>query len=179
MSNRCCNSRDSLERHKVKIAHTQRPRCECEGSWLDVGMGVQGAVHMDRRTPHTRIARRNGKIFGVSRTPPETVGAFRERGTTERRLAALQFGQIPQREARSVHRANTVPHGRLVRCVHSWERQGGGRDRRTCLDWRAAMRQRRGPHPPHRRWRAARRARGREDGAMRLRVRVRGLSASR
>jgi hypothetical protein len=126
MSNRCCNSRDSLERHKVKIAHTQRPRCECEGSWLDVGMGVQGAVYMDRRTPHTRIARRNGKIFGVSRTPPETVGAFRERGTTERRLAALQFGQIPQREARSVHRANTVPHGRLVRCVHSWERQGGG-----------------------------------------------------
>lgn len=137
-------------------------------------MGVHSAVHVDRRTTHTRIARRNGKVFGVSRTPSESVSALWERGPAERRFTALQLGQVPQREARSVHRANTNRQ--------NWVRGlfvGENDKNRTCLDWRAAMQQRRGTHQPHPRWRAARRARGRVDGAMRLRVRVRGLSASR
>lgn len=142
MSYRCGDSWDSFERHKVKVAHAQRPWCEGERSRFDVGMGVHSAVHVDRRTTHTRIARRNGKIFGVSRTPSETVSALRERGTTERRLTALQLGQVPQREARSVHRADTTqPIGQGgclwgIDDVHVWIGvlpcdRGGERTRRT------------------------------------------------
>ena len=89
MSYRCRNSRDSLEGHKVKVAHAQGPRRKGERRRLDVGVGVQGTVHVDRRAARTRTARRNGKIFGVSRAPPETVGALGERSPAERRLAAL------------------------------------------------------------------------------------------
>ena len=108
MSYRCRNSRDSLERHKVKVAHAQGSRREGERGRLDVGMSVHGAVHVDSRTTHTRITRRDGKIFGVSRTPPETMCAFGERGPAERRFAALHLRQVPQGEARSVHRADAV-----------------------------------------------------------------------
>ena len=83
------NSRDSLERHKIKVAHAQGPRRKGERGRLDVGVGVHSAVYVDRRATRTRIARRDGKIFRVSRTPSETVCALGERSSTERRLAAL------------------------------------------------------------------------------------------
>jgi hypothetical protein len=87
VSYRCRNSRDPLERHKVKVAHAQGPRREGECGRLDVG--VHGAMHVDRRAPRPRIARRDGEIFGVSRTPSETMSALGERSPAERRLAAL------------------------------------------------------------------------------------------
>lgn len=108
MSYRCRNSRDSLERHEVKVAYAQGPRRKGERGRLDMGMSVHGAVHMDSRTAHTRITRRDCKIFGVSRTPAETMCAFGERGPAKRWFAALHLGQVPQREARSVNRADAV-----------------------------------------------------------------------
>ncbi len=59
-------------------------------------MGMHGAVHVDRRSARPRIARRDGEIFGVSRAPSETVRALWERRAAQRRLAALQLGEIPQ-----------------------------------------------------------------------------------
>jgi len=89
MSYRGSDPRDPLERQKVKVAHAQRAWGEGERGRLDVGVGVQGAVYVNRRAARAGAARRNGEVFRVGRAPSETVRALGERRTAERRLAAV------------------------------------------------------------------------------------------
>lgn len=79
MAYRGSDPRDPLERHEVKVAHTQRARCERESSRFDIAMGVQGAVHVYRRAARAGVARRDGKVLRVGRAPSETVCALGER----------------------------------------------------------------------------------------------------
>jgi hypothetical protein len=102
------NPRDALERHKVKVTHTQRARCERERGRFDVTMGVQGAVHVYRRAARTGVARRDGKVFRVGRAPPETMCTFGERCAAQRWLAAVQLGEIPEGTAGKMYGANTT-----------------------------------------------------------------------
>ena len=83
------NPRDPLERQKVKVAHAQRAWGERERGRLNVGMGVQGAVHVYRRAARTGAAGRDGEVFGVRGAPPETMCALGERCAAERRLSAV------------------------------------------------------------------------------------------
>jgi len=78
--NRGGNPRNPLERHKVKVAHAQWARRERERGRLDVGVDVQGTVYVYRRAARAGAARRNGEVFWVGGTPPETMGTFWERG---------------------------------------------------------------------------------------------------
>jgi hypothetical protein len=89
MSHRGSDPRDPLERQKVKVAHTQRTRGEREGGRLDVGVGMQGAMYVYRSTTRTGTARRDSEVFGIGRTPPETMRALGKRSPTERRFAAM------------------------------------------------------------------------------------------
>ena len=89
MSYRGSDPRDPLERQKVKVAHAQRAWGEGERGRLDVGVGVQGAVHVNRRTARAGTARRNGKVFRIGRAPSETMRALGERCTAERRFTAV------------------------------------------------------------------------------------------
>ena len=57
MSYRGSDPWDPLERQKVKVAHTQRVWGERERSRLDVGVGVQGAVYVNRRAARAGAAR--------------------------------------------------------------------------------------------------------------------------
>ena len=89
MSHRGRDPWDPLKRQKVKVAHAQRTWGERERGRLDVSVGVQGAVYVNRRAARTGGTRRDGEVFGVGRTPPETMRALGERGSAERRLATM------------------------------------------------------------------------------------------
>ena len=108
------NPRDPLERQKVKIAHAQWARSERERCRLGVGVGVQRAVNMYRRTARAGAARGDGKVLRVGRAPSETVGALGERSSAQLRLATVKLGEIPEGEAGAVHSANATRAGERV-----------------------------------------------------------------
>jgi len=57
MSYRSGDPWDPLERQKVKVAYAQRVWGERERGRLDVGVGVQGAVYVNRRAARAGAAR--------------------------------------------------------------------------------------------------------------------------
>ena len=181
---RSSNPRDSLERHKVKVTHAQRARCERECGRFDMAMGVQGTMHMYRRAACTGVACRDGKVFRISRTPSEAMCALGERCATQRWLTTMQLREVPEGKPRTMYGANTTREGSPpkkktgVRCEGGTSIKVKGMKKinppsksvRTYQDWLAARRRRLGTRPHLRQSRAVRRTRSRAGGAMRRRL---------
>ena len=109
--NRGSDPRDPLERHEVKIAHTQRAWCKRERGRFDIAMGVQSAVHVYCRAARTGVARRDGEVFWVSWAPSETMCALGERCAAQRWFATVQLGEIPKGKTGTMYGTNTAHAG--------------------------------------------------------------------